>query len=275
MGCGWPGQGKVQLDRIKGVVFDLDGTLYSLWGKKMRLSFALWKNIGLLRRVSAARNRLRGVEFSSGETLRRAFCQEISRLSGADTDDVSHWIETQFYPAFIHLLGTKAHVRPGLIPLLERLASRRVFTAVVSDYGRVSERLRALRIDPQLFDEIHSSEDFGALKPSPAPLVALAQKWGVEPGRIVVVGDREDLDAECAKAAEMQYLGVAERALGKRLPDGYLEWQSAVERLDKWSEAEDNAGTSDNLKTGADSASELNRNHGKRSKQVESINGSL
>ena len=263
------------MNRIRGVVFDLDGTLYTLPGQKIRMSFVLWKSLDLLRRLSSARGALRGKEFESRDALRGAFCEELARRSHEKPERVSEWVETQFYPAFIQLLNVRGKVRSGLHGLLSRLAARGIHTAVVSDYSLVSERLEALGIDINLFEEIYSAEDFGVLKPSPSPLLALARKWEIEPDRVVVVGDREDLDAECARAAGMRFLGVRGRSLWKRAPVGFFEWQSAVERLDKWSEPEDNARAADKLKSGAESVTELNGNHGKRSKQVENINGSL
>jgi len=265
----------VRTNKIKGVVFDLDGTLYALRGQKLRMSLILWKSLGLLRRVSAARGALRGREFASGAALRGAFYQELARRSDQDPQRVAEWFETQFYPAFIQVLRTNAQVRSGLRRLLTRLIAKGTRIAVVSDYGWVPERLEALQIDPDLFDATYSAEDFGVLKPSPIPLLSLARRWGMGPKSIVVVGDREDLDAACATAAGMRFLGVNGGSLWKRAPDGFFEWQSAVEMLDKWSEPEDNAGASDSLKSRADSVTESNGNHGKRSKQVENINGSL
>ncbi|MBW2264536.1 MAG: HAD family hydrolase, partial [Deltaproteobacteria bacterium] len=79
-------------------------------------------------------------------------------------------------------------------------------TAVLSDYGRVAERVEALRLPVTLFDDLASAEDAGALKPSPLPFLMSARNLGLEPDQVLVVGDRDDMDGQGAMAAGMAFL---------------------------------------------------------------------
>jgi len=102
-------------------------------------------------------------------------------------------------PAFIALIRHEAARRPGVRALLGTLKERGVRLAVLSDFDRVEARLEALAVQVSLFDDIHCSQDFGALKPSATPVDVLAARWGCDAEAIAVVGDRDDMDGETAR----------------------------------------------------------------------------
>jgi len=196
---------------IKGVIFDLDGTLYTLGWMKLRMSLALLGSLGILRRLSAARAAIRDHTFENKQKIMTALFEEISKRANISPATAQEWYEGQFLLKFVHILDTKAHPRDGLEQLLKRLKSRGVKTAVLSDFGYVPQRLRALRLDVDLFDDLAAAEDFGVLKPSPKPLTALAEKWKLSPDNILMVGDREDMDMKSAKSAGMSFIGITEK----------------------------------------------------------------
>jgi HAD superfamily hydrolase (TIGR01549 family) len=209
--------------RIQGVIFDLDGTLYSLSAQRLRMALKLWNEINILRHVSEVRSQLRGRPFDTKIALKAAFFEELGRRARVSTERAESWYENRFFKSFVELLAGPARLRPGLFDLLSRLKGRDVKLAVVSDYDHMDERLGALGSPLDAFDDVLSAEDFGALKPSPRPLEALAEKWGIEPGALLVVGDRSDLDEKSAGAAGMGFLGIGE---------AFLSWQEAVKLLD-------------------------------------------
>jgi FMN phosphatase YigB (HAD superfamily) len=91
----------------------------------------------------------------------------------------------------------------------------------LSDYGCVKERLEKLGLPVSLFDMVSSCEAAGALKPHPRPFLAIAEKWGIVPGNILVIGDRGDTDGEAAKNAGMQFVMVSDAL---RVSPGALRW---------------------------------------------------
>lgn len=197
---------------IKGVIFDLDGTLYYLRKTRVRLTLILWRWIGVVRHVGSARSAVRNKSYRDRTALRTAFAKELGRRAKMSTEDAGRWYDEVFFRTFIDLLDKKAKPRPELLPFLGRLRSIGVKLAVVSDLGQVDERLKVLGIPPEAFDVTLCSEASGELKPSPTSFLNVAQQWGIDPRNIVVVGDRVDRDALAASAAAMQCVIVDNHA---------------------------------------------------------------
>jgi FMN phosphatase YigB (HAD superfamily) len=193
---------------VRGVIFDLDGTLYVLRGLHLSLTWRLRGELGLLRRFGAARRALRGREFGDAAGLREALGRELGDRAGVSPDRAAAWYRDRFLPELVRLLTDRAGARPGLREALVRLRGRSVRLAVVSDHPLIDERLTAIGLDPGLFEDRLATEEKGVLKPSALPFLALARKWGVEPGAVIVVGDRLDLDAASAAAAGMGFLAA-------------------------------------------------------------------
>jgi putative hydrolase of the HAD superfamily len=190
----------------RGVIFDLDGTLYVLPGIRLRLTWRLRRDLRLLRRFGAARRSLRGREFGDVAGLRGALGLELGRLAGVEPSLAATWYRERFLPELVRLLADRARARPGLESAIAGLRSRGVRLGVVSDHPRIDERLEAIGLAPDLFEDRVATEEHGVLKPSALAFSALAHKWGVEPSAIVVVGDRLDLDAASAGAAGMGFV---------------------------------------------------------------------
>ena len=223
---------------IRGVIFDLDGTLYSLPGRKALMLFALWRDFGTLRHLGAARAWIRGQQFDDRAQLIEAFYEDLGRRTGLGVERAGQWYRERFLSRFVQLLAERAVPRPGIDELLERLRENGAKLGVLSDFSVVDERLAALRIPPKLFDDRLSVEDFGALKPWPRPFLELAARWGLEPSTIVVVGDREDLDAASAEAAGMRFIGVRDRGpLGRVAGSRFLRWPAVAEQLEEGTRA--------------------------------------
>ncbi len=218
--------------QFQGVVFDLDGTLYSLKGRKLRMTITLWRDINLLRHMTGARSWMRTRSYESRDDFLRAFYIELGRRARVSNARAASWYEDRFLASFVKMLREKAKVRPGLQDLLTRLRQRGVKLGVLSDFGHVAERLAALRIPAGAFDAAESAEDYGVLKPSPRPLTALADRWSMAPENVVVVGDRQDLDAASAWAAGMCFLGVSDGRPGQRGRDGFVSWTEAKQTLE-------------------------------------------
>jgi phosphoglycolate phosphatase/putative hydrolase of the HAD superfamily len=201
---------------IRGIIFDLDGTLYDMsWYMKPLFFLRLFPRGTRLPRFLHIRETFAGKDLGSRRGLIDALSAEVSRREGSGFDEVRSWIEGPFYDAFVAIMPFFRFSRPGLAPLLTSLREKGIRLCVLSDYDRVKERLVKLSLPPSLFDTFASSEAAGALKPNAGPFSAVAAEWGVEPGSILVVGDRADTDGAAAEAAGMQFV-LVENGLRRR-----------------------------------------------------------
>lgn len=211
---------------VRGIIFDLDGTLYTISWLRLYIALGLMGDIQRLRMLFPVRAWLRDKQpFKDEGELKRTFASELARRAGGTRDTTLEWYENRFMQRFIQVLGKRGMVREGLVPFLELLRSRNVRLAVVSDFGRVAERLDALRIPTGLFDRIVGAEAYGTMKPTPVPYLDIADRWRLTPGEILLVGDRVDSDAVSANLAGTRFLGVAGGNDGG--PD-FLPWADLV-----------------------------------------------
>ena len=212
---------------IRAIIFDLDGTLYRMsWLFRPLLLLRLLPHSLRLPRFIAVRDGFAGREFGSSGALMDKVAAALAAREKADTAAMRRWIDGKFYPAFIRVMRAMRNSRPGIREALADVKRRGIRLGLLSDYGRVSERLRNLGIDASLFDAIASSEECGALKPSSLPLVQIARAWNIPAGEVLVVGDRGDTDGEAARRAGMQFLQVH----GGRHAGG-LSWEEVKARL--------------------------------------------
>jgi FMN phosphatase YigB (HAD superfamily) len=198
--------------RVAAVLFDLDGTLYDQ--RRLRALMAAELMTLPLTRPTVALRSWRGLA-----AFRRA--QEQLRHNG--DGDIRSWSRRQIERAAADAGLTAFELGPivdewmferplkylrvcraaGLPDFLAFLNDAGVEIGVLSDYP-VDMKLRALGIADYFSMRLCSSDaDVGALKPSPRGFLRAAERWGLDPADVLVVGDRFDVDAAGALAAGM------------------------------------------------------------------------
>jgi FMN phosphatase YigB (HAD superfamily) len=214
---------------VKGVIFDLDGTLYHMkWYMKPLMTVGLFPHFFRLPRYISVRDRFAGKDLGSGDALMQAIAQELARETpGATPQGMRGWITDHFYARFVAVMPLMRGSRKGLRETLSLLRNKGVMVAVLSDYARVEQRLAGLGIGADLFDLLASAESSGALKPTVRPFLEIARAWNLNPAHILVIGDREDTDGAAAENAGMQFLGISDR----KQAGEYLSWAGIRARL--------------------------------------------
>lgn len=192
------------------------------------MALLLIGSLRFLRQLFAARGAVRKRKFDSQEQLLEALYFELAQRTGKTTIEAQTWYQEKFLPAFVHLLKKNASARGGLISLLHQLRQANIKLGVVSDFGRVESRLQALDIPTELFDTLNCSEEFGVLKPAPEPFIEISQLWGMGANQILVVGDRDDRDGECAQNAGMVFLGITEKKSNRA---EFYCWNDALRKI--------------------------------------------
>jgi len=198
---------------IRGIIFDLDGTLYRMrWFMKPLMTLFTLHSPARLPAYMKVRKQFAGKDLGTGEALTTAMAHA---MKGNEKKNL-RWITEGFYRIFLPVISFQKGSRPGLNSLLADLAGKGIKTAVLSDFAKIPERLDILGIDRTHITATLSSESEGALKPSPRPFIKAAELLGIPPENILVVGDRDDTDGAGARSAGMRFFMIAdgEKAAG-------------------------------------------------------------
>lgn len=195
---------------IRGLLFDLDGTLYDLRRLKRRLLWRIpnellrhgplgaWRRFRALQRFRKSRERHRG---SDGvESLRDYLVEQVASHTGYQAQRVEQAILDFMYDSdFAELKGLSP---AGDRQVLTALAHRGYRLGVVSEYP-VRRKLVALGLADLPWRSVTNCEEVGTLKPQPEVFLEGGRRMGLAPPEILVVGDRRDADVTGAHAAGM------------------------------------------------------------------------
>jgi HAD superfamily hydrolase (TIGR01509 family) len=178
---------------LRGVIFDLDGTL----GDTLPATFAAFRAV--------FRSRL-GIEFHDTE-IRAMFGPDergVFRLRIPDSAEQAH---EEFLLAYEREQTSEAAPFPGIVDLLDTLRDRGVACAVVTGKGAQSAALslRLLGLEAY-FPIVEAGSPDGAVKP--AAMRRVLDAWGLPPERVAGIGDAPS-DIRAAKATGMIALGAA------------------------------------------------------------------
>jgi FMN phosphatase YigB (HAD superfamily) len=194
--------------RIRGVLFDLDGTLYSQ--PPLRLAMAAELAMSCVLQPRAARTRLAVLRTyrRMHEELRHADGAEpLSEVQAARTGKrtnvplstvqalVDEWMQQR------PLKYLRWCRRPGVMSTLDRLRAAGLKLGVLSDYP-AQQKLEALGL-AGLFSPVLCTTDseINALKPDPRGFRHACDVWGLLPEEVLYVGDRPEVDGAGAFAA--------------------------------------------------------------------------
>ena len=191
----------------KAVIFDVDGTLYRQRPLRQKMLLALlghyarrpwrWRELQMLSRFRAEREKRPG---AVGPDLENAQYTWGGYPAAQVRPVVQRWIFD--YPN--QYLAACAY--PGVADFFAALRRQGIKIGVYSDYP-AQAKLAALGLTA---DVVVSSTDAAVdrLKPDPAGLLHAARQLGVAPADCLFIGDRPELDGECARRAQVPFLLV-------------------------------------------------------------------
>ncbi|HEX8326908.1 MAG TPA: HAD family hydrolase [Hymenobacter sp.] len=197
--------------RVKAIIFDVDGTLYTQ--SRMRTQMLLdllgyyalrpWRlqELLMLRRFRAEREKRPGAVGPDLENAQYEWCADNGRYPVAKLKQVvERWMfihPNQYLPGCIY---------PGTQSFFAALRRQGIKIGIYSDY-KAHDKLAALGLSA---DVVVSSTDpeIDRLKPAPKGLLYVAAALGLAPDECVFIGDRPELDGACAEQAGMPCLIV-------------------------------------------------------------------
>ena len=193
----------------KAALFDLDGTLYCKKGLSRRLIRAAlrqggWQCLRLLALERKVRRSLSGKKAGYEELY-----AGIARRSGKSVEEVQKWYLEWYMAEMIGALEKHYTADAKMIEGVKALKARGVAVGILSDYGCVREKFKALGADPALFDVLLDAPSLGGFKPEPGVFLAACDALGADPSECAMIGDRDDTDGGAVRAG-LRYIPVNE-----------------------------------------------------------------
>ena len=204
----------VALPAVRGVLFDVDGTLYHQQPLRAFMAAELAAAPFILGSVVRARTLARVLRAyrCAQEQLREAPANEHSiaslqisltaKLTGVGESEVARVVAEWMGSRPLRYL--RLCRRAGLLALLERLQRRDIRLGVLSDYPCES-KLDALGLASHFAPILCAADPhINVFKPNPRGFLRACELWGISPGEVLYVGDRPDVDGQGARAAGMR-----------------------------------------------------------------------
>lgn len=201
---------KKQLSGIKGVLFDVDGTLYHQFPVRLVMCcqlllhlytpVKLYKMIKIIYSYRKAQEELRhnrNVHANSTSQIDRTV-EKTGESHFFVREITEEWFEKKPLPFL------KFFRRKGIVPVLDYLQGRDVKLGVYSDYP-ARAKLQALGLRKYFSTVISASdEEVVGFKPISNGFFIASLKMGLKPEEILYVGDRVAVDGAGAMAAGMK-----------------------------------------------------------------------
>jgi phosphoglycolate phosphatase len=184
---------------IKGVIFDLDGTLVDSLQDIARNANIVLSDLGYpIHALEAYRH---FVGDGARILMKNALPAHIDEV---ELDAAL----AQFKLVYEQNLHAHTKAYEGIDEMLNLLACRGLHLGILSNKPHAFTVLYAQNIFADAaFSQVHGQKDHVPHKPHPAGALAIAQAWGVAPHEVVFVGDTAT-DIRTAKNAGMRAVGV-------------------------------------------------------------------
>ena len=203
---------------IKGILFDLDGTLYHQFPLRiLMMSLLLFKHINqpsqLIRKIKIIKQFRKSQELlrKNTDTSGNSYQNQIlltAKSSGETKEFISQVIAEWFEKKPLNFI--KLCRRQKMVNILSSLREKGYKLGVYSDYP-ANDKLKAMGIFDHFQVIVCSNDpDVTGFKPHTNGFGLAAEKLGLDPAEIIYIGDRPDVDGKGAKDAGMKYINISE-----------------------------------------------------------------
>lgn len=203
---------KIDWINLKVIILDVDGTLYHQSKLRKKMLFQLLKyylfqplqikDLFILYHFRKEREKMAGQQHENLEEKQYQICAEKLNIS---VDRIKKVISKWIFQAPNQFLLNYRY--PGLIQFLTLMKKAQIKIAVYSDYP-AGEKLHAMQLPADL---VVASTDpsVNAFKPNPKGLFAILNSLQYNASEALFIGDREELDGQCALQAGMPFILIS------------------------------------------------------------------
>lgn len=193
----------LQLDGIRAVLIDLDGTLVDTAGDFGMALNAMLADLGV---APVPTERLMTFVGKGTANLIRKTLAE--RFADAEIDDLFERAQDKYEAVYTSINGAHTTLYPEVREGLAALRAAGLPVACITNkQHRFAVALLAHYDLTDQFDLVYGGDSWPRRKPDPMPLVKACEVFGVSPAQAVLVGDSGN-DAQAARAAGCRSLTV-------------------------------------------------------------------
>ena len=185
---------------LRGVIFDLDGTLYESRHFPLRLILADPLHIGMLAAERKCRKRLCDRHFDRASDYYDALFTAMGKGSPTKAERCRKWFYGTYMPLQVTIIRDKFGPRPQLKEFIGRLRGQGYKVAVLSDYCFTTEKLDAIGLSPADFNAVWESPALGSLKPREEVFLNACKALGAAPAETLMIGDKASKDGGALRA---------------------------------------------------------------------------
>jgi putative hydrolase of the HAD superfamily len=204
---------------LKGVLFDLDGTLGDHDASVTAALTAWLPSVGMVagpatierwnqvaeRHLAAWRRR----EIDFREQRRRRL-RDFGFSYAPDRLD-------EIFGGFLAEYENAYHAFDDVTEALAAVASQGLRVAVLTNGSAEQQKGKLARMGLADLGPVWTPDDLGMAKPDPGAFRGSVARWGLRPGEVLSVGDRHDLDVLAARAAGLRAVHLDRLGIG---PEG-------------------------------------------------------
>jgi pyrophosphatase PpaX len=205
---------KINLEKYKGIIFDLDGTIYDITAAiKKAVDDAIEKYNLTVNRNEVMEEVAHLIEEIQNYPVPKILLNSYELLKVNFLEDISFFkkirIAIFLFNQFNKYKEAESTIFKGIDKLLKNLFNKKLEMAILTNNKSqyAEEVLEKFNLSTY-FNTVIGFNDVSEVKPNPEGILKILNKWNIEPSEAIFIGDMTT-DVEAGKAAKVKMVCVA------------------------------------------------------------------